>query len=268
MKTFKSIKKLPLPMEIQKQLTKAINEGTYKPGDKLPPERELVDQFQVSRVTIREALTNLQNAGLITIRRGMNAGTYVTEPSPVPITKSLENLIRFQKLSFVHLVEARLYLEPESARAAAYLRTDADIAKMSHLLKQAEETANISRKEARRTNIRFHCEIARIAQNPIILFITQSISQVYADYLIEVTKTKVGKKSIFKHINEHRAILEAIEKGDGDEASSSTRHHLMETYRAYSSVMTDDQDQSLEYRISRVFERGIKDVWKQPTRFT
>ena len=189
-------------MEIQKQLTRAINDGIYKPGDKLPPERELVHQFQVSRVTIREALTNLQNAGLITIRRGMNAGTYVTEPSPVPITRSIENLIRFQKLSLAHLVEARLYLEPESARAAAYLRTNEDIAGMSRLLKQAEETANTSWKEARRTNIRFHCEIARIAQNPIILFIIESISQVYADYLIEVTKTKLGKESILKHINE------------------------------------------------------------------
>lgn len=262
MATFTSVKKLPLPIEIQKQLTKAMNDGVYKPGDKLPSERELVDQFQVSRVTIREALTNLQNAGLIIIRRGMNAGTYVTEPSPIPITKTLENLISFQKLSFVHLVEARLYLEPESARAAAYLRTDADLARMKQLIDQAEEAANVSWKEARRTNIRFHCEIARIAQNPIILFITESISQVYADYLIEITKTKLDKKTILKHISEHRAILKAIEKEDGDEACEDTRRHLMETYRTYSSIITEVQDQSLEDRISRVFHRGIRDSWK------
>ncbi|MGD8985359.1 MAG: FadR/GntR family transcriptional regulator [Desulfobacteraceae bacterium] len=258
MQTFRSVKKLPLPVEIQKQLSNAINDGVYKPGDKLPSERELVDQFQVSRVTIREALTRLQNAGLIAIRRGMNAGTYVTEPSPVPITKTIENLISFQKLSFVHLVEARLYLEPESARAAAYLNTDADIARMKQLVDQAEEAANVSWKEARRTNIQFHCEIARIAQNPIILFIIESISQVYADYLIEVTKTKLEKEAILKHINEHRAILTAIEKGDGDGASDKTRHHLMETYRTYSSMITEVQDQSLEDRLSRVFQRGIR----------
>jgi GntR family transcriptional repressor for pyruvate dehydrogenase complex len=262
MQTFRSVKKLPLPIEIQKQLSKAINDGVYKPGDKLPPERELVDQFQVSRVTIREALTILQNQGIITIRRGMNAGTYVTEPSPVPITKTIENLISFQKLSFVHLVEARLYLEPESARAAAYLHTDADIAKMKQLIDQAEEIANVSWKEARRTNIQFHREIARIAQNPIILFIIESISQVYADYLIEVTKTKLEKEAILKNINEHRAILTAIENGDGNGASDNTRRHLMETYRTYSGIITEAQDQRLEDRLSRVFQRGIRASWK------
>jgi GntR family transcriptional repressor for pyruvate dehydrogenase complex len=262
MQTFRPVKKLPLPIEIQKQLSKAINDGVYKPGDKLPSERELVDQFQVSRVTIREALTILQNAGIITIRRGMNAGTYVTEPSPVPIAKTIENLISFQKLSFVHLVEARLYLEPESARAAAYLHTDDDIVRMKQLVDHAEETANFSWKEARRINIQFHCEIARIAQNPIILFIIESISQVYADYLIEVTKTKLEKEAILKNINEHRSILTAIEKGDGDGASDNTRHHLIETYRTYSGIINEVQDQGLEDRLSRVFQRGIRDSWK------
>jgi GntR family transcriptional repressor for pyruvate dehydrogenase complex len=262
MQTFRSVRKLPLPIEIQKQLSKAINDGVYKPGDKLPSERELVDQFQVSRVTIREALTILQNQGIITIRRGMNAGTYVTEPSPVPITKTIENLISFRKLSFVHLVEARLYLEPESARAAAYLHTEADIARIKKLIDEAEETANVSWKEARRTNIRFHSEVARIAQNPIVFFIIESISQVYADYLIEVTKTKLEKKTILKHINDHRAILRAIEKGDGDGASENTRHHLIETYRTYSSMITEVPDQGLEDRLSWVFQRGIRDSWK------
>ena len=76
--------------------------------------------------------------------------------------------------------------------------------------------------------------------------------------MIEVTKTKLEKEAILKHINEHRAILTAIEKGDGDGASDNTRHHLMETYRTYSSMITEVQDQSLEDRISRVFQRGIR----------
>ena len=94
MAKFSSLKKPLLSKEVEAQLRASINAGTYKPGDKLPAERELVEQFQVSRVTVRDALRDLQSLGLISVKRGVNAGAYVSEPSPQPITQSLENLIQ------------------------------------------------------------------------------------------------------------------------------------------------------------------------------
>jgi len=67
---FSSLKKPSLSKEVENKLREAINTGVYQPNDKLPAERELVDQFQVSRSTVRDALRNLRNQGMINVIRG------------------------------------------------------------------------------------------------------------------------------------------------------------------------------------------------------
>ncbi len=76
-------KRPSLSQEVELQLRQSIIAGSYNPGDKLPAERELVEQFQVSRVTVRDALKNLQNMGLLEIKRGIKAGAYVVAPNPL-----------------------------------------------------------------------------------------------------------------------------------------------------------------------------------------
>ena len=251
MGNFKSLKKPLLSREVQMAIKQAILEERFKAGEKLPSERELVEQFQVSRVTIREALSNLQSSGLITIRRGVKAGAYVAEPSSDQITESLLNLMSLGRIDYSHLIDARLYIEPRAAEIAAKYRSDEDIERLKALLVQAEQRAEQSRKESRLLNVSFHCEVARISANPIIVFITESITQSYSALIIEKTHTKLGRPSIQKFIDEHRLILDAIIKQNSAEAYEKTRRHLLETYITYSRVAPDDCAQDIDRRIKR-----------------
>ena len=79
MAIFRPVRQLRVFEEIVAQLKQSILNGRFKPGDKLPTERELVEQFQASRVAIREALRTLENSGFIVTRQGANGGAYVTD---------------------------------------------------------------------------------------------------------------------------------------------------------------------------------------------
>lgn len=230
-------------------IKKAILAETYKPGEKLPSERELVEQFEVSRVTIREAFRNLQSSGLITIKRGVNAGAYVAEPNSDPITNSFQNLIHMGRIDYSHLIDARLYIEPQAAQEAAEHRNESDVTRLHELLDTAEETIAKSRKRARLINVSFHCEVAKITKNPIILFITESITQSYSALIIDRTQTRLSRQDIQKFIDEHRTILDSISRKNPIEAYEKTRRHLLETYLTYSRVAPNECDPDMDRRI-------------------
>ena len=246
MATFRSIRKPLLSKEVEEQVRQSILNGIYKPGDKLPSERELVEQFRVSRVTVREALRNLQSNGLIAIKRGADAGTYVLDLKPDPIIESFKNLIRLGKVNFAHLMHARLYIEPQAARAAAAIRTGEDIKNLTRLLDEAEKHLNYSLRKSRLMCTRFHCEVARILRNPIIGFICESITENYSSVLIEMSQTKLDKNDILKLIDKHRDILDSIIKKEPTEAYEKTRNHLLDTYRMYSQMFPDGASKDIE----------------------
>jgi len=237
MYSFKAIKKASLSQQIEKDIKNAIASRIYKPLEKLPSERDLMDQFKVSRATIREALMSLQSSGLIFVKRGVNAGAYVAEINPNPITENFQNLIKFGLINFVHLIEARLYIEPEAARIAAICRTDKDVEMLNDLLKKAEVNAGTSGKEARLINIRFHVEIAKVTQNPIIIFISESITQVYSTVIVEMTKTKLSKADVRKNIDAHRYILDSIIEKNEKGAFERTKNHILGLYRIYCRII-------------------------------
>ena len=251
MGNFKSLKKPLLSREVELAIKQSILDERFKPGEKLPSERELVEQFQVSRVTVREALRNLQSIGMIAIRRGIKAGAYVAEPNADQITESLLNLMSLGRIDYSHLIDARLYIEPRAAEIAAKYRTLEDIRRLRALLDQAEQMVDESRKEARLINVSFHCEVAKITANPIIIFITESITQSYSALMIEKTHTKLGRPAIETFIEGHRAILNAIIKQTPADAYEKTRHHLLETYVTYSRVAPDGCAQDIDQRIKQ-----------------
>ena len=248
-KVFKSLKKPLLSEEVVGQLKESIAGGIFRPGDKLPTEQELVEQLQVSRATVRNALRDLQNLGLIFVRRGIHAGAYVSEPSSHPITESFKNLIQMGKVDFAHLIDTRLYLEPAVAYNAAIYRTTEDITRLQEPLDRAEILLKTSLKEARLATASFHFEVALVVRNPIIAFLTESITQVFAAALIEITEKKLQRKRIEKITSEHRSILEAIVKRKPEEAFDRAREHLLETYFMYSRILPGNYDSFIDKKI-------------------
>jgi GntR family transcriptional repressor for pyruvate dehydrogenase complex len=255
MVNFKSLKKPLLSAEVEEAIKQTIAEGLFKPGEKLPSERQLVEQFEVSRVTVRDALRNLERSGLVHRKRGLNAGAYVSEPNARPIIENFQNLLQLGKINYSHLIDARLYFEPLAARTAAMHRTESDIKRLNDVLTIAENKLDHSRKEARLTNVSFHCEIANISKNPLIVFITESITVSYSELLIEKTKTRIESDQIARFINEHRRILAAITDQKSDLAYEETRNHLIETYKTYSKILSDETDENTDIQLDKWNEK-------------
>ncbi|MBN2034651.1 MAG: FadR family transcriptional regulator [Deltaproteobacteria bacterium] len=246
---FKSLKKPLLSQGVELAIKNAILEETYKAGEKLPSERELAGQFQVSRVTVREAFRNLQSSGLITVKRGIHAGAYVSEPNPDSITENFQNLIRLGHIDYSHLIDARLYIEPRASEIAAKYRDVEDLQRLVRLLDTAEALAAKSLKRARLINVSFHLEVARITCNPIIVFITESITQSYSALIIEKTQTQLTGQHLQEFIGEHRDILDSISKKSPAEAYEKTRRHLLKTYITYSKVFPEAHETGIDRRI-------------------
>ena len=259
MPAYKSLKKPLLSQEVQNAIKASIADGTYRTGEKLPSERELVEQFQVSRVTVREALRDLKSAGLIEIKRGIYAGDYVSELNSNAITENFQNLVLMGRIAFSHLIDARLYIEPRATEIAAKFATEEHIDRLRQLLDLAESQVASSRKKARLTNVSFHCEVAKITKNPVILFITESITQSYSANIIEMTRSKLKRRVIQQFIQGHREILDAIIKRDAAKAYEMTRKHLLDTYQAYTQVMPEDQIQEIDRRIQQEYHCRPKD---------
>jgi GntR family transcriptional regulator, transcriptional repressor for pyruvate dehydrogenase complex len=246
---FDSLKRPLLSKTVELAITSSIHSEVFKPGVKLPPERELAEQFGVSRMTIREALRNLQRSGLISIKRGIYAGSYVTEPTAAPISENFNNLIHMGVIDYSHLFDARLFVEPRTAEIAALNRTDEDIKNINDLLDRAEAQTDKSPMSGRLLNVTLHYELAKITKNPIIIFITESITQSYSTLIINRTHSLLKREHVLKFISEHREIVNSIIERDAAGAFMKTRKHLIETYFTYQRMCPENDKRELDFRI-------------------
>ena len=144
MPKFTPIRQVRVSEEVVEQLKLSILQGQFKPGDRLPPERELAEQLQVSRVAIREALRVLQNAGFIVTRPGSLGGTFVTHLSFQHLSDAFLDLFLAEKISVPELNQVRLVIEPEMTRMAATRITAGYIKKLQEALEAEEQPSNLS----------------------------------------------------------------------------------------------------------------------------
>src|SRR5580700_12240784 len=153
--------------QIVQQIQHSILQGTLKPGDQLPSERELAVKFGVSRTAVREAVKTLREKGLVEPFSGR--GTFVTNGTSQAIRQSLDLMIRInQQEGSAHLAELRLVLEPEIAGLAASRIDGQLLGTMRETLAIMER--NLQDREAYiEADLDFHLALAEAAGNPLIL---------------------------------------------------------------------------------------------------
>jgi len=188
---FRAARQNRIFQDVVDQIQEAILGGTLKPGDMLPPERELKETFAISRGTLREALRVLEQKGLIEIRLGVNGGAVVkAEDTAGQFSDSLDLLIRFQKISLLHLAEFREGVEGTVAAVAAERASQEDIVKLEALLEEARgyvEQGASGWHDFLTVDQQFHQELASITGNPIYIFVNKmvhdNIQRYYDDFL-------------------------------------------------------------------------------------
>jgi len=197
--------------------------GKLRPGDQLPPERDLQTRFGVGRPAIREALIALQKAGLVELTNGARAKVKMATASHIfsgmaPAVQQMLSTSEGQR----HFQGARLFFETGLAREAARNATAEDIENLGAAL-EANRRAIGDRDQFTSTDIAFHLELAKMASNPIFLALHDQIS----DWLREqrvVTLAASGQEQIA--FEAHRAIYEGIAAHDAARAEQAMRGHL------------------------------------------
>jgi GntR family transcriptional repressor for pyruvate dehydrogenase complex len=233
---YKLVRTSRLYEQILQQIEDAILKGTLKPGDQLPAERELAQQFGVSRTAVREAVKALREKGLVEAYSGR--GTFVTDGTSQAVRQSLDLMMKIgQPEGSRHLAEVRAILEPEIAALAAIRAEEQDIATMREAV--AVMDRSLSDGDAFiEADLDFHLSLAEAAANPLILSLIDSIVGLLREQRMRVFKVAGGPQRGQFH---HKRILDAVERRDSEKAREAMCAHLQQVREDYPVDTTEGQ---------------------------
>ena len=218
---YKVVRSSRLYEQIVQQVEESIHKGTLKAGQQLPAERELAQQFGVSRTAVREAVKALHEKGLVEAYPGR--GTFITEGTPYSMRQSLDRMLKVgQPEGSAYLAEVREILEPEIASLAA-TRVDAeDLASMREQI-AIMDTARKDPDAFIEADLDFHLALAEAAANPLILSLIDSIVGLLREQRMGIFQVEGGPERGQYH---HKRIMEAIEHHDPLGARYAMKAHL------------------------------------------
>jgi GntR family transcriptional regulator, transcriptional repressor for pyruvate dehydrogenase complex len=208
---------------ITEQIRAAILTGKLTAGDRLAPERELAEQFGVSRVTVRDALRALEAMGLIEVRVGARGGAFVTAPTGSVVAQTMSDMMMLSAISPEDVVEARLIVELGTVTLACVRATEEDLARLRELCERAQEALG-AKTYTRELSWDFHSLLAQIAHNGAVEGLAQSFR---SSLSMHPYRTREGVKAHTRTVEEHVRILEALEDRDGTAARTEMAHHLL-----------------------------------------
>ena len=209
--------------QVAEQLATEIKQGRLQPGDKLPTAARLVEQFQVSRTVVREAVSRLKSLGLVDSRQG--SGVFVNKQLPyAPL--NFEAQLAASEEAVIQMVEVRRALEAEVAALAAQRRNAADIRAMAQAVK-ALDTAVKAGHNGVEEDMRFHRAIADAARNPFLIQTLEYLGQ-FLRGVTQVTRANEARRVDFANEvqAEHLAILQAVQAGDAHAARQAATTHM------------------------------------------
>lgn len=226
---YQSVRQPKISDVIQQRLEKMILEGILKPGQKLPPERELAAQFDVSRPSVREAIQKLEAKGLVTRKQG--GGNYVSQDLGSSYTEPLFELIQQNPESRYDLLEFRHALEGVAAYYAALRGTDADreIIQRRYEDWAALQQKNEIEKEAL-ADAEFHLSIAEAAHNVVLLHTMRALFTMLKqnivgnlDYLYSEDKLREKREKIQQ---QHYRLMRMVVEQKAQDAKEAAHDHL------------------------------------------
>ncbi|MCC7208987.1 MAG: FadR family transcriptional regulator [Anaerolineae bacterium] len=216
---FSAIEKNSLSEKIAAQVLSLIKDRHLKPGEKLPPERELAAMLQVSRASLREAFRALAAVGAIESRQG--AGTYVTTNDPELVTDQLDYIISLNESTFDNLFEARRVLDTGIIAYAALRITDEELERLEEYTRLTDFEDYSAFLLA---DLEFHELIVRSARNPI--FVSPYLASIRRlGRISRITSTPIPGL-MERSLADHQAILDALRAHDPEAARVAMSKHL------------------------------------------
>lgn len=217
----KPIKKVHVGEQVLYQLKKMLIDGEWGPGSKIPSENELADLFDVSRITVRQALQKLNALGLIETRLG--DGSYVRDLNVGDSMNALIPVMYLGEQTASDVFEFRQIIETGCTRLAVKRATERDIEELkSILVKMTKCRDNSDIKNFSKADLEFHLKIAQITRNTLFIK-TNSILQ---DVLEQSMDDVIDKMGFENGLYYHEQIIKAIEDRNEEKAAEMMKEHI------------------------------------------
>lgn len=221
---FQAIESQRMYQQIANQIASLIQEGQFKPGERLPPERDLAKEFGVSRNVVREAMVAMELAGLIEVRIG--AGTFVQSNQERPL-----RFVPFGQdnvgPSPFELLSARRVVEGEITLIAAQTATDEQRANIREALIRMERDP-VPYRISRNWDRIFHARIAAATNNTVLVSIVETMWKAMLDPMFETLSQHARLPDYHRMtVDDHRAILACLDQRDAVGARQAMHDHLM-----------------------------------------
>ena len=221
--------------QVAEQISKLIKKGKLKPGARLPPERELAKQLEVSRPTVREAMIALEISGLVEVRVG--SGIYVLETEKKNL--KLSNKIKDIGPGPLELIEARKEIEGNNAALAAQ-RIDA---KCLEQLEQAVENMVQDNLVGADSDREFHLLVAKATGNSVLETLTTYLwdQQQNSPMWTKLLELMQEKKLHTTILDDHQSLLDSFRQKNSKEAQAIMRNHLNHARDIYFDLIDENQ---------------------------
>jgi GntR family transcriptional regulator, transcriptional repressor for pyruvate dehydrogenase complex len=207
------------------EIENQILDGALRPGDRIPSERKLAEDFGVSRPSIREAIQKLVAKGLLVTRHG--GGTTVTDKLNAAFMDPWQDMVKDHPLLHRDVLEVREMLEGQAAALAALRATDVDMNRLDKAYAALDEAyANKDLDASIAADVAFHQAIAEASHNVLIGHLTASLMRVIHDHVTNNLKHSHTRPAHWEQLRcQHRAIWKAIKANKADKASVAAKEH-------------------------------------------
>ena len=232
---------------IATQLRRRIVRGELTPGETLPSELQLMEQFGVSRPTLREAFRILETESLLNVRRGSRGGAQILAPDASVAARHVGLLLQMQGTTIDDVYEARMVAEPECARMLAKRRTEQDLADLVAVIEELERAIGAAGTEARpdpvlwsRLTYRFHELVMERSGNRTLAVQGAVLQDIVGTHLEHRVSRNFGASSperFQRAVKGYRKLVALVEAHDAEGAAKHWRRH-MEAAAAY--LLGDD----------------------------
>jgi len=193
-------------------------------GTSFPSEKDLAQEFQVSRSVIREALRILEVSGLVTIKKGPTGGIFVADVYHKPITNSINNLITSGRVTIDHLFDVRLLIEPHIAMEAALHAKDEDIKSLRDLFEDSSQHLD-DPLYLKKNNLKFHLLLAKASGNPVLSLLLESVFEL----LIKLTLDFLDLSLERHFFQAHKEIFNVIAQKNPEQTKRLIKGDILDT---------------------------------------
>jgi DNA-binding FadR family transcriptional regulator len=215
--------------EIIQQIRDLIHGQRLRADDRLPPERDLAEQFGVSRNSVRQALRSLEEQGLLVIRKGATGGASIQGGGAGAVPTLMSDLFSLGAIRPQDLTEVRVLIGVEVVRLACERCTVEDIDRLEENVRAAEEAVKTGELELRtQLNLEFHKMLARMTGNSLLIAITDGVVTITKQFVDRIGRTPTSYVMPFR-----RRLLKLLRARDVAGATSEMRRHLQQQQKLY-----------------------------------